>query len=202
MRQVGLPVVAFSLLLGSASNSQSHAQSAAPALSPLELRISGPRLIRRGETLKFKAVIVNRSPQPVAFAFRQGGWDCDGVFRWKITDTGDHLLPPVPREPIRGICCLTNGVSEDEIIVLQPGEKREATELGDPSDLYGFPRNGFYRVTLRLMFTPELVVYEANGQFHQMRREEVVEPKSKLELAVKTGPVDVTSNAWSLYLAD
>ena len=203
MRLFAWPVAAFWLFLGSASGEAKHGRSAAAAESPLELQISGPRLIQRGQKLKFKGVVINRSHVPVAFAFRQGGWDCDGAFRWMIVDLSDHLLPPPPREPVQGmICCLTDSVGENEIVVLQPGEKRETPELGDPSNLYAFPRNGFYRVSLRLMYSPAFVVDDEHGRPRQLKREEVIEPKSKLELAVKTGPIDVTSNAWNVYLAD
>jgi hypothetical protein len=156
----------------------------------LELQISGPRAIRRGEQLKFKGKIVNHSANPVAFALRQGGWDCDGVFRWKVTDTGEHQLPPLQRERLWGVCCLTSSVSEDELIVLQPGEEYLIPDLSDPSDFFAFPGNGFYRVSLRLIFDPS--VRDA-GQ---------VKPGSKWALAVKTSRVDVWSNQWQMYLTD
>jgi len=199
MRRVIWPVAALCLVLVSAGEA-SRSQTLARASSPLELQISGPRLIHRGEKLQFKAVVVNRSQRPVAFAFRQGGWDCDGVFRWTITDTADRLLPTP--EPVRGICCLTSAVREDEIVVLQPGEKRETPELSDPSDFYRFPGNGFYRVRLRLVFLAEVLMNDGRGHYHYLAPEEVSEPKSNLELAVKSGRIDVTSNTWNVYLAD
>jgi hypothetical protein len=197
MRSIGWVVVASSMLLGSGTT-HSHAQQGPQSNSRLDLRISGPHLVRRGDKLKFKAAIINRSPQPVAFALRQGGWDCDGVFSWKITDTGDNLLPPVPREPIRGmVCCLTSGVSEDELIVLQPGEKFAVPEIiGDPSDEFAFPRNGFYRVSLNLLYRPGII--EDNGR----KIKDIVKPGSKWELALKTGAIGAVSNTWNVYLTD
>lgn len=190
----------FSLLatLGTLAVPPSKAQRDVPTV--VELQLSGPRLIRRGDRLQFKAVLVNLSAKPVAFALRQGGWDCDGVFTWTITDTGDHLLPPVPREPVRGmICCLTSGISEEEMIVLRPGEKLEVRDLqlGDPSNLFAFPGKGFYKVTLQFLFRPGIVNQEDGRSL-----EEVLKSGSKLDLAFKTGAVGATSNVWNVYLAD
>jgi hypothetical protein len=202
MRGFTWPIAALCLLFGSAGEA-TNGQTAAPARSPLELRISGPHLIHRGDKLKFEAVVVNHSQHPVAFAFRQGGWDCDGVFRWTITDAADRLLPTPPPEPVRGMmCCLTSTIREDEIVVLQPGEKREAPELSDPSDFYWFPGDGFYRVRLRLVFFADVLVNDGHGHYHYLTPDEVSEPKSNLELAVKGGRIDVTSNAWNVYLTD
>lgn len=188
----------FSLLaaLGTLAVPPSKAQRDVPTL--VELQLSGPRLIRRGDTLHFKAVLVNRSTKPVAFALRQGGWDCDGVFSWAITDAGGHLLPPVPRDPIQGmICCLTSGISEEEVIVLQPGEKHEVPALSDPSDVFAFHGKGFYKVTLQFLFRPGIVNQEDGRSF-----EEVVKSGSKLDLAFRTGAVGAVSNIWNVYLAD
>jgi hypothetical protein len=203
MRWFAWPVGAFCFFLASVSGETSQGRTTPASDSPLELRISGPRLIHRADKLKFKAVVISHSRVPMAFAYRQGGWDCDGAFRWTITDMGNHLLPPPPREPVYGmICCLTSSVGENEIVVLQPAEKRETPELSDPSDFYAFPRNGFYRVTLRLLFAPEVVVSDGHGRLHELTREEISEPESKSELAAKTGSIDVTSNAWNVYLGD
>lgn len=196
MRRASAFVLSLLAALATVPIPLSYAQGESP--TSVELRLSGPRLVRRGDALHFKAVLVNRSTKPVAFALRQGGWDCDGVFSWTVTDTGDHLLPPVPREPVRGmICCLTSGISEEEVIVLQPGEKHEVAELSDPSDSFAFHGKGFYRVTLQFLFRPGLVD-QGNGRSF----EEVVKSGSKLELAFKTGTVGATSNVWNVYLTD
>ena len=198
MRRPAALVLSLLSTLGTLAVPPSLAQRDVPTV--VELQLSGPRLIRRGDKLHFKATLVNHSAKPVAFALRQGGWDCDGVFSWTITDTGDHLLPPVPREPVRGmICCLTSGISEDEIIVLGPGEKLEVSDLrlGDPSNLFAFPGKGFYKVTLQFFFRPGIVNQEYGRSF-----EEVVKSGSKLDLAFKTGAVGATSNVWNVYLTD
>ena len=182
-------VAAAMLLLGGASQAQVPANRPTPA--GLELQISGPRLIRRGDALRFKGKIVNHSANAVAFALRQGNWDCDGVFRWKITDASKRQLPSFETAPVRGmVCCMTSPVAEDELIVLRPGEEYALSELSDPSDFFPFPGKGFYRVSLRLIFEPEVV---------DARQ---VKPGSRWELAVKTGRVDVWSNEWQMYLTD
>lgn len=176
-------------MLGSASNAQIATDHTLPP--GLELQISGPRLIRRGEKLRFTGKILNHSANPVAFALRQGGWDCDGAFRWKITDTREQQLPPLRHDAVPGmVCCLTSHVSEDELIVLNPGEELALSGLSDPSDFFTFPRNGFYRVSLRFIFDPYIT---------DVRQ---VKAGSRWEEAVKTGRVDVWSNEWHMYLTD
>jgi len=191
MRRPALLAVYGLLALAIASHALGQTTS---NTSSLELRISGPRLIRRGDKLTFRAVIINHSSKPVAFAFRRGGWDCDGVFRWTITDAGDRELPLIPHETDRHsmICCLTSGLSERDIVVLQPGESRDTPILTDPSDIYAFPRNGFYKVTLRFGFDP-------SGQADSLRPPG---PTPHMELARQTGALGLTSNVWNLYLAD
>lgn len=173
------------------SSSQGRAVPNRPANSSLELQISGPRLIRRGDHLRFKGKIANHSANPVAFALRQGDWDCDGVYRWKITDVGERELPPMPVDPVPGmLCCLTSPVSEDELIVLQPGQEYTLPELADPSDSFVFPRSGFYRVSVRFIFNPRTTGIEQANR------------GAKWELVKKTGRVDVSSNEWQMYLSD
>jgi hypothetical protein len=196
MRRVTSIAVALLFTMGLPAYAPSQPQTRTPDTSLIELRITGPRLIRVGEKLSFKGVIANNSTQPIAFALRQGGWDCDGVFSWKITDAADRQLPPMERPPVTGmICCLTSGVSEDELIVLQPGQKYELPELSDPSDDFTFPGKGFYRVSLRFFYRPAMI---DDGR----KPEEIAKPGSKWELALRTGVLDLTSNAWNVYLTD
>jgi hypothetical protein len=49
------------------------------------LRISGPRLIRRGDKLKFNATLTNRSDKPAALRFPHSFFDRT-QFDWRITN--------------------------------------------------------------------------------------------------------------------
>jgi hypothetical protein len=62
-----------------------------PARASVELEISGPRLIRAGQNLKFSAFLVNLSSQLIAVPSPTGVYG--SRFNWTITDTTGRVLP-------------------------------------------------------------------------------------------------------------
>ncbi len=144
------PIAKFAALfcaLGLATPPVLTASSDEPA-SPaqVELEITGPRLINRGDTLHFHAFLTNRSAETIIVPAPDGM--LQPVMNWKITDTVGKDLP-VPHYGV-GYCPVTSrpAVSDADFVSLKSGERMEIPVLGDPSDLVLFPGKGFYRISL------------------------------------------------------
>lgn len=177
-----------------------HAQTTAPAPSPIELRISGPRLIRRGDRLKFTATLINRSSTPVALIFYQEG-QYISTFHWKITDSVDRVLPP-PERTLQGVCLVSGANSEDGIKVLQPGQQFVYAIPEDPSDEFVFRGKGFYKAVLTYVFDPSSVYSVKDAERDFRGTPYAAGPYPKRELLLKTPRTTVTSNVWQMYLTD
>ncbi len=104
----------------------------APAAPPIELLISGPRLIHYGQELAFTIAPVNRSAAPVAISKRQNG-TIYPTFSWKMLDP-DGMEPPPPhveKRNMRVVCPLSSPLSDNDLVILKPGEKFVFTRDGD-----------------------------------------------------------------------
>lgn len=192
------------LLLGQCFPVPSSGEPRATAAnaSPLDLEISGPRVIRIGQDLHFQAILTNRSAAPIAVAFRPDGLSYS-VFKWSITDLSDRVLSPPPGPPVGyGVCYVSGALSETEIHVLLPGEKYVQTDLEDPSNEFAFRGQGFYKVKLRYAFGPGSLMPIAYVVAERRYLPDAAGPYPNRELLTKTPPMDVTSNVWSVYLAD
>jgi hypothetical protein len=125
---------------------------------PLELKIVGPGFIHKGETVKYKAVLINRSSGPIIIASRDSRLDFD--ITWTISDLSGRELP---RAPFKGIICpvggkgwyqnLTRRMRDADLTILQPGEMLEF-RFDDISDSYLFPGHGRYQVTFVYSYVP------------------------------------------------
>jgi hypothetical protein len=203
-----LSIVLFSALLVAASPApaqQPTAQAAAssPANAAAELEISGPRLIRFGDNLKFHVFLVNRSPSTILFPSPAGHYR-PGL-EWTITDTSGTVLPPPNWYRSLGFFCPVVGrppVGDDDFVFLKPGERIEITNPGDPSDFFSFPREGFYRVTLHLGFQPPRIWHSADGSLTSYVgiSGSTMSPGIQEKL-LNSPPVEVTSNIWTVYLS-
>ena len=173
----------------------------APVVSPIEVTISGPRHIRRGDDLKFKVTLTNRSDKPVAFRppFLYGE---ETRFFWRITDYGGRLLPPYVYDgPRQGICPVTGPLMDFMITVLQPGEKMDYPFAGDPSDSFVFPGKGFYRITLSYVLAP--IQYVTVAPFRPPdEKPGAYTPQQKVEMIKNQPRFETTSNIWQIYLGD
>lgn len=138
------------------------AQDRSPLPSPVEIRISGPRLIRRGDALKFHVTFTNRADIPLALRFPHW-WEQTTKLVWRINDVGGRLLPPhIDTGPQLPSCPIDNPISDWDIEVLAPHETRDYSYLaGDPSDYFSFPRKGFYVVSLTYILDPTTPVAKA-----------------------------------------
>lgn len=125
----------------------SSAPKKAKSRPPVELKISGTGFFRYGDALKFKAVLTNRSSEPIVI-----GPDYDVV--WKIMDSAGREL----KQDGSMICPIT-GIEEgarfplkdDDVHFLMPGEKIE-TEDNDIGLCYSFAGRGTYQVVATFVF--------------------------------------------------
>ena len=169
--------------------------------SPLEVRISGPRLIHRGQTLKFRVTLTNRSDKPIAVR-PSVLFDDETRFTWRLTDTGGRLLQPHTYDgPLIFVCPVTGPVADSMVTVLQPGGSMEFPNVGDPSDVYVFPRKGFYRATLTYVLVPTRAI-EVFPYRDPDEKPEAFTPEQKVEMIKNQPRFEATSNVWQMYLAD
>lgn len=126
--------------------------------APLALTIIGPHSVHRGQKLKFKAVLTNRSSAPITLASREASLDFD--LTWTISDSSWHELP---RKVVHGFACPVGGkrwsdkpvrrLKNSDLTLLQPGDKLEFV-FEDVSVDYVFPGHGSYQVTASYTYVP------------------------------------------------
>lgn len=194
------PLILAAFSLACPARSQYRSTQVPQSASPVELTISGPRLIHRGDALKFQVTLTNRSAAPIAWRIPLF-LETTG-FIWRITDTGGRLLPPyVYTGPVEYVCGLTSPPSDRDIFILQPQEKMEYAFAGDPSDSFSFPGKGFYRVSLKYVLAPTTFVAEAPYRPPDEKPDPYT-PRQKIDLLQRMPRFEATSNEWQLYLAD
>jgi hypothetical protein len=170
---------AFVCALGLATPPALTARSDNATVSaPVELEITGPRLIHRGHELRFRAFLTNRSPETIIIPAPNGMLRAST--NWKTTDTAGKELP-TPRW--EGGYCPVTGLPS----------------VGD-SD-FVFPGKGFYLVTLSYHFSPPQMWHNADGSlFYFMGISGSKMSAEWQERVLKTPPLQATSKAWSMYL--
>jgi hypothetical protein len=198
MRASRLALLAVALVFPVSARTEAHPAST----SPIEVRISGPRLIRRGDALKFLVTFTNRTDKPIALRLPRL-WDDPTKLTWRVTDTSGHLLPPhVYTDPALGFCPVTSPLSDLDIEVLAPHETRDYSyRAGDPSDEFSFPGKGFYRVSLTYILDPSTPIAKAPYEVPSNEPDPYT-PDEKLALFKQTPRIETTSIEWQLYLID
>lgn len=195
-----LAVALFACFL-TAGPAHSLDQAAPNAVAPVQITISGPHLIRRGETLKFNVTLVNRSDKPVALRF-PFLFDDETRFVWNITNSSGRTLPPqVYDGPPVYYCPVTGAVNDMMISVLQPGEKMDYQFAGDPSDDFVFTGKGYYHVSLKYVLAPTRNI-EAARYRPPDERPEPYTPRQKIEMLQNMPRLEATSNVWTMYLTE
>jgi len=157
VRNLPLKLFAAVLLLGLGSQVRAiPPRKQSTPQPPLELRINGPSFIREGQAVKYKAVLINRSSEPVVLASPDSRLDFN--LNSTITDPSGRPLSPKPFFfcPVGGkgwYSDLKRHMKDSDIKVLQPGEKLEFS-FDDISDSYLFPGHGRYQVTFVYSYIP------------------------------------------------
>ena len=195
-----LAVALFACFL-TAGPANSLDQAAPAVASPVQITISGPHLIRRGQTLKFNVTLTNHSDKPVALRF-PFLFDDETRFVWNITNTSGRTLPPqVYDGPPVYYCPVTGAVNDMMISVLQPGEKMDYQFAGDPSDDFVFTGKGYYHVSLKYVLAPTRNIEEA--RYHPPdEKPEPYTPRQKIEMLQNTPRFEAASNVWTMYLTE
>lgn len=178
------------------------AQGHSVAASPIEIKITGPRVIRRGEVLKFHVTFTNQTERPLALRFPRW-WEQTSKMYWRITDTGGRVLPPhVYTETQAGVCLIDGPISDWDIEVLAAGETRDYSYLAsDPSDDFLFPRKGFYLVSLTYVLDPATPMAKAPYEVPS-NEPQTYTAEQKLEMFKRTPRIETTSNEWQLYFVN
>jgi hypothetical protein len=171
----------------------------------VQLIISGPRLIRANQDLKFSAFLVNRSTEPIVVPSTTGWYQA--ILTWKITDASGKTLPPNQHWKV-----LTDNVGAgqgpafktEDFVLLKPGQKTEIMNLGDPADRFLFGGKGFYEVTLQYSFspplnTPQILVQGPNAEHSQVGLYHSTLSPELRGLLLKN-PIETTSNKWEMFL--
>jgi hypothetical protein len=171
----------------------------ATASALVELEITGPRLIHRGDALHYRAFLTNHSPETIIIPAPNGMLRAST--NWTTTDTAGKELPTPRWEG--GYCPVTGlpSVNDSDFVSLKSGERIEIPVPGDPSDLVVFPGKGFYLVTLNYQFYPPQIWHNADGSISRFTGISGSTMSAGWQKRVlKTPPVRATSKAWSMYL--
>lgn len=165
---------------------------------PIEVRLNGPHLIRRGDHLKFAITITNRTDAPVALRFPRIDGDKTTQFIWRVTDAGGRLLPPHFYEgPIQVYCPVTSGPSDWDIVVLALHETMNYDYCCDPTDDFAFPQKGFYRISLTYILDPDPKLVEAPYQVPTVGKPETYTPQQKIASRTSVGKHSINSRQLS-----
>lgn len=124
----------------------------------LELRISGPKIIHRGDHVEFKATLMNRSSVAVLIGPSERSRELAFSSWWDATDASGVS---VGQETI-GYCPVNGAdyshkwrLTDDSIKILKPGESTDVSlTFPDPRDPLKFRKKGTYQLTLHYFFHP------------------------------------------------
>lgn len=201
MNRTAIRAMAVMLTLSLPTPQALPSQKPATSASPLEVSISGPRLISRGDRLKFKVTLTNRSDKTIAIRFPFFDGDTTR-FIWRITDASDHLLPwPIPGEPLRGYCPLVTPPSDRNIEILEPGQTFTYDYADDPSDYFVFHGKGFYKVSLRYILGPPREIHVCDNCPDEETKQKYP-PEQKIEMLKSMPRIEATSDVWNVYLVE
>jgi len=206
-----LPVLLLAFWPGSSAPSLHFPQQSRTPLNapPVELRISGPGVIRVGQEVRFKVLLTNHSSHPIVVADRSAGkmWS---NFAWTVVDKNGDAVPTAPVKPGQILVDDIAGVLFDrELHVLEPEARLLYRLADDPtvSSCYPsgekmkclekriFPGKGTYRVRLHYRFSPK-----GEWDYKDLPTGRLTLSPGNVEVLKMTPPVDITSNEWIVHL--
>ena len=147
----------WTILLFAALLSIAQAQTAHSSSSPVGLSITGPMNVHKGDHLWFAAALTNESNATIAVPSHSSDifWWYMVQGGWTITNRKGHPLKSTQADVVRFDDMRQMPTFKDsDFVLLGPGETIEYSheKVGDPSELFLFPGNGSYNVTLALHF--------------------------------------------------
>lgn len=164
--------VAFAFVLAPV-NAPSRPQDKMPRV---ELLLSGPEqmpLFYNGRAAKFTAFLVNRSRSPVVFIPPRKEWPEERWTKWQAVDANGRGIHDIPLDltwcDVHGVMRTQHiegdqpintlsdpkQIQDSELVTLQPGEKYEFPDSGDPRFFLKFPKRGKYKINLVYLFQPD-----------------------------------------------
>jgi hypothetical protein len=202
-RVVFLWLVPLALAVVAISQGQTLKLAASP--DPVELVISGPHVVHRGENLWFAAALTNRSAAMIAVPSPTSNisWWYMIEGGWSIADDKGRELKSKQAGEIR----FDNMVSmptfrDSDFVLLKPGEKIEYSHesLGDPSDRFFFPGDGSFDISLKWHFCSPTVKNMPNGAVAYTCGVTRLLSQPFREALLATPSFDVCSNVWRIHL--
>jgi hypothetical protein len=195
--------IRFLLLALAMMSPSSQGQIGEPAKPAAELAISGPQVVHRGDNLWFTATLTNRSNATIALPSSTSSicWWYMIEGGWSITDKKGKELPSKPTGAFDNTVSMPT-FKDSDFVLLKPGEKIEYNHetLGDPSDTFLFPGNGFFEVSLRWHFCAPTVKDLPNGTVAYTCGVTRLLSQPVREILLATPSFDVNSNVWNIRL--
>jgi hypothetical protein len=119
-----------------------------PSSASLSLKLSGPNLVQNGEPIYFRAFLINESNQNIEVPTPES---LRGVIylEWRVVDLSNNAL----RTRWAGFTlCSGKGFSEQDFLILKPGQRLELPDIYIPDLLVIAGGTGSYRISLRYAF--------------------------------------------------
>jgi len=194
-----------------------YAQTKHPksAQGVIELKISGPGLIRTGREVRFKIIVANRLSHPIIIADRSTGNELSN-FTWSIVNATGKEVPTGPIDPKHPtkvwIDTMAGPLSDTAVHVLVPGAELLYKRASDPTvasceprfaKLDGmecvlrriFPGKGVYRFQLHYRFAPA-----GKWDYTDNILKTLTLSPANIEVLQTTPAVDIASNEWRVSL--
>lgn len=173
--------------------------------SPVELSITGPMIVHKGDHLWFAAVLKNQSTATIAVPSHRSEifWWYTLEGGWTITDGKGRALKSTQADVVRFDNMRHMPTFKDsDFVLLEPGETIEYghENVGDPSDLFVFPGSGSYKVRLAWHFcTPTEKKLATDSIAYTCGITSGLSQALKDKL-LSTPSFDVRSNVWNITL--
>ena len=201
MHRVAMGFLLLALASMCPSSQGQTAQPAKPA--PVELALSGPQTVHRGDNLWFTATLTNRSDATIAVPSSTSSisWWYMIEGGWSVTDKKGKRLTSKQTGAFDNMTSMQT-FKDTDFVLLKPGEKVEYNHetLGDPSDIFLFPGNGFFNVSLRWHFCTPTVKDLPNGTVAYTCGVTRLLSQPVREILLATPPFVVNSNVWNISL--
>jgi len=161
MSHLTASAMALLIALNVPSYSLGQTQASTPSarvVSPIELTVSGPKIIHRRDDVEFKAVLINHSTVPVLISPPERSHEPVFASWWDATDASGAMLD----QELIGYCPVDGSdysrkwrLTDSSIRLLKPGESAEVPlTFRDPRALLKFRKKRTYQLTLHYFFNP------------------------------------------------
>ena len=152
MRQLLITMLTAILSLSAPSHfPKIDAHDESLSFSSLSLKLSGPNLVQKGETLYFRAFLINESNQNVEVPSPESLRNII-YLEWRVVDLSNYAV----RTRWAGFTLCTSGkkFAEQDFLVLKPGQRLELLDVQIPDQLVSSGETAGYRISVRYAFPP------------------------------------------------